>query len=65
MTILIRKARIQDPSSPFHQSVKDILIENGTISRIEDHIDAAADKIIEKEGMTVSPGMGRYLFRLL
>jgi dihydroorotase len=56
MTILIRKARIQDPSSPFHLSVKDIFIENGLISRIGDHITETADKIIEKDGLTVSPG---------
>jgi len=56
MTILIRKARIQDPSSPFHQSVKDIFIENGLISRIGDHITETADRIIENDGLTVSPG---------
>ncbi len=56
MTILIRKARIQDPSSPFHQSVKDILISGGIITRIEDHIEELADQVVEKEGLTVCPG---------
>ncbi len=56
MTILLRKALIQDSSSPFDQSVKDILIENGVIARIEDDIQADADRLVDKEGMTVSPG---------
>ena len=56
MTILLRKARIQDPSSPFHQSIKDILIINGVISRIEDHIPESADTVVERDGLTISPG---------
>jgi dihydroorotase len=56
MTILLRKARIQDPSSPFHQSIKDILIINGVISRIEDHIPESADTVLERDGLTISPG---------
>jgi len=56
MTILIRKAQIQDPASPFHLSVKDIFISNGIISRIEDNINEASDHIIEEEGLSVSPG---------
>ena len=56
MTILIRQAHIQDPASPFHQSVKDILITNGVITAIRDQISEAADAVVEKEGLVVSPG---------
>ncbi|MES2628361.1 MAG: dihydroorotase, partial [Bacteroidota bacterium] len=38
--LLIRQARIIDASSPYNGTVKDILIENGVIRSIEDHIEA-------------------------
>ena len=56
MTILIRKARIQDPGSSFHQSVKDVLISNGHISKIEDQLNDQAEKVIERDGLTICPG---------
>lgn len=56
MDILIRKAHIQDPSSPFNQSVKDILIQGGRIRSVEDSIDAPDARVVEKPGLTVSPG---------
>jgi dihydroorotase len=56
MTILVRKALIIDPRSPHHHSVKDILVSDGLISGISDHISEKADHIIEADGLTVSPG---------
>ncbi len=56
MTILIRKALIQDPLSSFHLSIKDILITNGLITRIEDVVNEPAEQVIETAGLTVSPG---------
>lgn len=56
MTILIRKAIITHPGSPFHGQVKDILIDNGIISRIADSIKDNANTIIEHNGLHVSPG---------
>lgn len=56
MKILIRKARILDPSSPFHQSIKDVYLRDGIISSIEDKIQAEADKVIETENLHLSPG---------
>lgn len=56
MNILIRKASIQDPSSPFHHTVKDILIADGTIKAIEDSIDALDARVVEEQGLSVSPG---------
>jgi len=56
MKILIRKARILDPSSPFHQSIQDIYLANGIIQSIEDGIGVEADQVIEGENLHVSPG---------
>ena len=56
MTILIRKARILDPNSSFHQSTNDILLKQGIIHEIGPSIDAHADQIIELENLHVSPG---------
>jgi dihydroorotase len=58
MKILIRKAHIIDPSSPFHDSVQDILIENNIISEIGTGINANADQVIDlpSGGLYISPG---------
>ena len=56
MTILIRKAIITQPGSPFHGQQKDILITGGIILRIADNIIDEADTVIEREGLQVSPG---------
>ncbi|HYJ38324.1 MAG TPA: dihydroorotase [Chitinophagaceae bacterium] len=56
MKILIRKARILDPSSPFHHSTKDVYLKNGLIHSIDDKIDAEADTVIELENICISPG---------
>ena len=56
MQILIKKAHIQDPSSPFHQTVKDILVTDGKIKAIEADIEQPGATIVENEGMVVSPG---------
>lgn len=56
MTILIKQARVVDPSSPFNGQITDIFIENGTINKIGKNISDKADKIIEINGIHVSPG---------
>lgn len=56
MKILIRQARIIDPSSPYHDQVKDLYIENGFIRSIEDHIETKADKILELPNIHLSTG---------
>ncbi|HKP32756.1 MAG TPA: dihydroorotase [Chitinophagaceae bacterium] len=56
MKILIRKAHIIDPSSPFHHSKKDILITNGLVEEIAASIDQNADQIIEAQNIYISPG---------
>jgi len=56
MKILIRKARILDPSSHFHNSIRDIYLKNGAIHSIEEHITMEADQVIEADNLHVSPG---------
>lgn len=55
MKILLKQVTIADPLSPFNGSVKDILIHNGIIEKIDNAIEAGAvDSTIT--GLTVSPG---------
>jgi dihydroorotase len=56
MTILIKQARVVDPSSPLNGQITDIFIENGIISKIGNNITGKADKTIEIRGLHVSPG---------
>ena len=56
MTILVRKAIIKDPSSPFHNQLCDLLIKDGLIKEISSNIDATADQIIDFNNQFVSPG---------
>ncbi len=55
MKILIRSAQILSPQSPFHKKIKNVLIQNGRIDEIGDK-NYTADKVIEAEGMILSPG---------
>jgi dihydroorotase len=56
MTILIKQARVVDPSSPFNGQITDIFIENGIISKIGNNITGKADRTIVVRGLHVSPG---------
>ena len=56
MNILIKKAVIVDPTSPFNGQTADILISKGIISSIGKNLKTRANKTIELEGLHVSPG---------
>jgi dihydroorotase len=56
MNLLLRQAKIIDPSSPFHQQQADIFIQDGIFKTISPKLDITAEKIIEAEGLFVSPG---------
>ncbi|MFL3661430.1 MAG: dihydroorotase family protein [Polaribacter sp.] len=57
MSTLIKSATIIDTSSPYHQQKKDILIEDGVITRIDDHIPSQKDFIeVKEENLHVSCG---------
>jgi dihydroorotase len=46
MNILLKKVRIVDQFSNFNLKIKDILIENGIIKKIEDHIEENANSTV-------------------
>jgi dihydroorotase len=56
MKVLIKNAHILSPSSPFNGKNKNIFIDNGIISKIDDDINADADETIDIEGLCVSIG---------
>lgn len=56
MHLLIRKAKISDPRSEYHNKIVDLLIENGVIKKIAQKINDKANKIIEGKNLHVSSG---------
>jgi dihydroorotase len=56
MKILIKQARVIDPSSPLNGQTLDIFIENGTVTQTGQKITGKADKEIAIPGLHVSPG---------
>lgn len=56
MTVLIKKARIIDPSSSFHGTTQDILIDSGIIKHIGENIAGNADNVVDGNDIHVSPG---------
>lgn len=56
MKILIKKAKILDPTSSFNNKTMDLLIENGVITSISESISNDNAKVIEGENLNVSQG---------
>lgn len=57
MNILIKSATILDKSSPYHNQTKDLLIENGVITKIDDSINNTGDfEEINRENLHLSQG---------
>lgn len=56
MKVLIKKATLLSPSSPFHGKIQDIFIDNGIISKIGNDINKPADETIEMDHLHVSVG---------
>jgi len=56
MKILIKQAKVVDPSSPFNGEITDIFIEDGIISKIGNNLSVSADKEVFADGLHVSPG---------
>ena len=56
MNILLKSAKIIDPTSSFHGNTLDILIRNGIIDKIDKSIDAPKASIIEHKNLCVSLG---------
>ena len=56
MNILLKSAKIIDPTSSFHGNTLDILIRNGFIDKIDKSIDAPKASVIEHKNLCVSLG---------
>ena len=56
MKILVKSAKVIAPKSKFHQKTVDVLIENGTISKIGTSIDTKAHKEINEKNLHLSEG---------
>jgi dihydroorotase len=56
MNVLIQQAEILDSNASFNRQRKDILVQDGTITRINDSIDTANYTIINGQALQVSPG---------
>ncbi len=56
MTVLIKQARIIDPSSPYNQTTQDILVESGIIQNIGNLNDSIEGETFSGNDLHVSPG---------
>ena len=56
-SILIKNAIIVDSNSNYNNTKKDILLENGVISSIEDNITDLNAEIIESDNLHICPGL--------
>jgi dihydroorotase len=56
MTVLIKQALVLDPSSPFHETTQDVLVESGIIKQISSNIQADTDATVTGNSLRVSPG---------
>lgn len=56
MKLLVRSVRVIDKKSPFHGQVKDILVEDGKISKIGEGLETGDAEEISGEGLSVSAG---------
>ena len=57
-TLLIRNGHVIDPAQGIDQEA-DVLIRDGKIERMEEHIQVAGDvsQVIEARGLLVTPGL--------
>ena len=56
MNILLKSAKIIDPTSSFHGNTLDVLIRNGIIDKIDKSINATKASVIEHKNLCVSLG---------
>lgn len=54
--LLIRNARVMDPSQNLDQ-IADILVENGVIAKVGEHLNAENATVIEANGLVAAPGL--------
>ena len=56
MSILLKSVLIVDPSSPYHDQIKDVYIKGDQVIKISDSINESAQTIIEEKNLSISPG---------
>ena len=56
MKIILQQVTIADPNSPHNGNKKDILIVDGIINRIDDHIADDAAQLFNTKDVIVTPG---------
>ena len=56
MSILLKKVKIIDLASPFHNQVLDVFIEKDQIAQIGENLDVTAKTVVNENGLCVSPG---------
>lgn len=57
MKTILKKAKIYDSGAPWHGQIRDILIHDGVVIRIEEKIEAEGDeRVISSSSLAVSPG---------
>ena len=54
--LLIRNARVMDPSQNLDQ-IADILVENGVIAKVGEHLNPENATVIEANGLVAAPGL--------
>lgn len=56
MKLLLKNATLLDEKSPFHNQTKDVLIEKGIVTQLEDHIENKGAKVINLKNLHISSG---------
>jgi dihydroorotase len=56
MTVFVKQALVADPHSPYNGTRKNILVENGVITTIDDHLNPVADHQVDASEACISPG---------
>ncbi|HEX2535966.1 MAG TPA: dihydroorotase [Chitinophagaceae bacterium] len=56
MEIIVRGARVLDPSSPFHQQTVDIALRDGIITEVASRLDISSAQVIDFPGLHLTPG---------
>ena len=60
MKLLLKNATLLDEKSPFHNQIKDVLIEKGILTQLEDHIETDGAKVINLNNLHISSGSVSY-----
>lgn len=54
--LLLRRVKVVDPGGPHHDAETDILVRDGRMVRVGDRLQKGSARVVEREGLHVSPG---------